>query len=51
MNAGIIAGAEKHLTQMNSQLKGKDVLCSRRQEGVDDRVAVRTETSIEARSQ
>ena len=51
VNAGIVASAEKHLTQLNSQLKGKEVLYSRRQEGVDDRVAVRTETSIEARKQ
>ena len=50
VNAGIVADAEKHLTQLNSQLKGKEVLYSRRQEGVDARVAIRTETSIEARS-
>lgn len=50
-NAGIVASAEKHLTQLNNQLKGKEILCSRRQEGVDDRVAVRTEINIEARSQ
>jgi len=49
VNAGIVAGAEKHLTPLNSQIKGKEVLCSRRQEGVDDPVAVRTETNIETR--
>lgn len=51
VNAGIVADAEKHLTQLKSQLKGKEFLCSRRQDGVDDRVAVRTETSIEVRNQ
>ena len=49
VNASIVVSAEEHLTQLSSQIKGKEVLCSRRQEGVDDRVAVRTETSIEAR--
>jgi len=51
VNAGIVTNAEEHLTQLSSQMKGKEVLCSRRQEGVDDRVAVITETRIEARSQ
>jgi len=49
VNAGI--GTEEHLTQLSSQMKGEEVFCSRRQEGMDDQVAVRTETSIEARSQ
>ena len=44
VGAGI--GAE-HLTQ----LWREEVFCSRRQEGMDDWVAVRTETSIEARNQ
>lgn len=44
VNAGIVA---EHLTQ----LRREEVLCSRRQEGKDDGVVVRTETSIEARSQ
>lgn len=51
VNVGIVAGAEEHLTVLSSQMKGKEVLCSRRQDGVDDRVAVRTETIIEVRSQ
>lgn len=49
VNAGI--GTEEHLNQLSSQMKGEEVFCSRRQEGMDDWVAVRTETSIEARSQ
>jgi len=48
VNSGI--GTEEHLTQLSSQMKGEEVFYSRRQEGMDDRVAVRTETSIEARS-
>ncbi len=32
-------------------MQGEEVFCSRRQEGMDDRVAVRIETSMEARSQ
>lgn len=49
VNAGI--GTEEHLTQLSSQMKGEEVFCSIRQEGMDDQVVVRTETSIEARSQ
>lgn len=30
VNAGIVTGAEKHLTQLSSQMKGKEILCSRR---------------------
>jgi len=48
VNAGIVA---EYLTQLSSQMQGEEVFCSRRQEGMDDRVAVRTETRIEARSQ
>lgn len=53
LNAGIVA---EHLTQLRSQMKEEEVFCSRKQEGMDDWVAmkteqVRTETSIEARSQ
>jgi len=53
VNAGIVA---EHLTQLSSQMKEEEVFCSRRQEGMDDWVAVRnekvrTETSKEARSQ
>ena len=48
MNAGIVA---EYLTQLSSQMQGEEVFCSRRQEGMDDRVAVGTETRIRARSQ
>lgn len=48
VNAGIVA---EHLTQLSSQMKEEEVFCSRRQEGMDDRVVVRTKTSIEERSQ
>lgn len=53
VNAGIIA---EHLTQLRSQMKEEEVFCSRKQEGMDDWVAVkteqvRTETSIEVRRQ
>ena len=48
VNAGIVA---EHLTQLSSQMKEEKVFCSKRQEGMNERVAVRTETSIEARSQ
>jgi len=51
VNVGIVASTGEYLTQSSSQMKGEGVFCSRRQEGMDDRVAVRTETSIEARSQ
>jgi len=51
VNVGIVAGTGEYLTQSSSQMKGEEVFCSRRQEGMDDRVAVRTETSTEARSQ
>jgi len=48
VNAGIVA---EYLTQLSSQMQGEEVFCSRRQEGMDDRVAVGTETRIRARSQ
>ena len=48
VNARIVA---EHLTQLSSQMKEEEVFCSRRQEGMDDRVAFRSETSIETRSQ
>ena len=48
VNTGIVA---EYLTQLSSQMQGEEVFCSRRQEGVDDRVAVETETRIRARSQ
>ena len=51
VNAGIVA---EHLTQLRSQMKEEEVFCSRKHEGMDDWVAVkteqvRTETSKEVR--
>lgn len=53
---GIVVGTGEYLTQSSSPMKGEEVFHSRRQEGVDDWVAVkpeqvRTEISIEARRQ
>lgn len=36
VNAGVIAGVEEYLTESSSQMKGEEVFCSRRQEGMDD---------------
>lgn len=51
VNEGIVAGTGEYLTQSSSQMKGEGVFCSRRQEGMDDRVVVRTETRIRERQQ